>query len=117
MTKKRRAASAEVFLPPTGHKALDAWRAPRRAAAIARILKAVGKSRVNKVRLADDIVQASMDRPSSLDLLEGSSAKSRLTKVRRILQGLAKQDALIELRPLHQRNRQQDQFVISGAAD
>ena len=40
-----------------------------------------------------------MDRPSSLDLLEGSSAKSRLTKVRRILQGLAKQDALIDSDP------------------
>jgi hypothetical protein len=99
MTNKRRAASAAVFLPPTGDKLLDARRAPRRAAAIARILKAVGKSRVNKKRLAADIVGASMEKPSYLDVLEGSSAKSRLKKVRRILQALAKQDALIDADP------------------
>ena len=34
-----------------------------------------------------------------LDLLEGSIAKSRLTKVRRILQGLARQDTLIDSDP------------------
>jgi hypothetical protein len=40
-----------------------------------------------------------MEKPSSLDVLQGSSAESRLKKVRRILQAVAKSDALIDSDP------------------
>ena len=83
-------------MPPTGHEAFDAWVAPQRTAAISRILKAVHKKAVHKtavdeVRLADDIFQADAENP-----YQGSEASVRLKKVKRILKNVEKQAALID---------------------
>jgi hypothetical protein len=95
MTKRRRDARASVFMPPTGEKALDTWLKPRREAAIAKIVQAVGKPCSDEMSLAADIYYASRARPNSLDTLDGSTAKSRLKKIRSILRAVEKQVAAI----------------------
>ena len=86
-------------MPPTGSKTLDDWIAPRRAAAIARIVKAVGQPPRDEMLMAADIFQASCEKPSALVLQEGSQALKVLKKVRRIRKSVEKQAALIEADP------------------
>jgi len=57
MVSKKNAALAP-FLPPIGDKWFDDWVTPQRTAAIARILRAVGKSADDEVQLATDIFEA-----------------------------------------------------------
>jgi hypothetical protein len=91
MTKRRRAASAAVFSPPTGDKELDAWLAPKRTAAIARILKAVGEvPTIDEIRLAADLFEAYIRAVVVLDPLEISRAKSRLKKLQLIIKATKK---------------------------
>jgi len=85
-------------MPPTGSKTLDDWIAPRRAAAIARIVKAVGQPPRDEMLMAADIFQASCEKPSALVLQEGSQAQL-VKKVRRIRKSVEKQAALIEADP------------------
>jgi hypothetical protein len=74
MPKKWRAASSVSFLPATGDKQLDDWIEPQRAAAIARILKAVGRSlTTDEILLADDIHHAYIETPGLLTAAKGSS--------------------------------------------
>jgi hypothetical protein len=86
-----------VFLTLTGK--LEAWLAPQRAAAIARIVKAVGEPADNEIRLAADIHHACCETPHMLAVLEGPQAQRRLRLVRRILKGMEKQAGLIESDP------------------
>jgi hypothetical protein len=95
----RRAATGWVFLPPTSTGELEEWIAPQRAAAIAHIVKCVGKPVDNKIQLASDIYQAHCEIPSFLVLLEGPQAQRRLKLLRRILKGVEKQAGLIESDP------------------
>ena len=60
-----------------GSKTLDDWIAPRRAAAIARIVKALGQTPRDEMLMAADIFQASCEKPSALVLQEGSQAQAR----------------------------------------
>lgn len=91
--------AVRVFLPTTGRADLDEWIAPQRAAAIDRIVQAVGRSPQNPIKLADDIFDACIALPSQLDPLEGRKIASRLKKVRRILSGIKKYAALINSDP------------------
>jgi hypothetical protein len=54
----RSASGAVFFMPPSGFKKLDEWIAPRRAAALARVVGAVGMRPGNEARLAADIFEA-----------------------------------------------------------
>ena len=108
MARKRTAAAA-AFVPPSGDKALDDLFAPLRAAAIARILKAVGKSTENggqlaigtdaEIQLATDIFEAYVATPILLDPHEGSKATERLQRVKSIREAVEKQAALISADP------------------
>jgi hypothetical protein len=90
---------AAVFLLSTGNNELDAWVAPRRGAAIARITKTAGHSPENPDRLASDIFDACSALPAQLDPLQARTASQHLTKVRRILRAVEKQAALIDSDP------------------
>jgi hypothetical protein len=70
-------AGTVALMPPTGSKTLDDWIAPRRAAAIARIVKAVGQPPRDEMLMAADIFQASCEKPSALVLQEGSQRPFR----------------------------------------
>jgi hypothetical protein len=78
---------------------IHAQATPLRTAAIARILKAVGKSTDDEVQLATDIFEAYVATPSKLDLQEGSKAAQRLQKVKGIRKAVEKQVALIGADP------------------
>jgi hypothetical protein len=87
-----------TFTPPTGDKAFDAWIAPKRTAAIGRILEAVRKNRssglelcTGEIDLATGIYQAFIETRSKLDPFESAKASNRLNKVKRILKGVRKQ--------------------------
>jgi hypothetical protein len=92
-------AAVSLFLPPTGTEELDKWTAPRRAAAIARIAKAVGHVPQNQDQLATEIFDACVEMRSQLDPLEGRKASERLRKVQRILKGVRKYEELIDSDP------------------
>jgi hypothetical protein len=108
MARKRTAAAA-AFVPPSGDKALNDLFAPLRAAAIARILKAVGKSTENggqlaigtdaEIQLATDIFEAYVATPIQLDPHEDSKATERLRRVKSIREAVEKQAALISADP------------------
>lgn len=102
MTKKR-AGTASAFTPPTGHRAFDDWVAPQRTAAIARIIKSVGKHPgkhpSDEVRLAADIYQAYIEAPLEIDPDDSSKAKNRLNSVKAILKGVENQCARIAADP------------------
>jgi hypothetical protein len=98
MVRKTPAAVA-AFVPPSGDKALDDWFAQLRTAAIARILKAVGKSTDDEVQLATDIFDAYVMNPIKLDLDEASKAAERLEKVKDIRKAVEKQAARIRADP------------------
>jgi hypothetical protein len=96
MTKRRRAASATVFSPPTGDEELDTWLAPRRTAAINRILKAIREvPTINETRLATDIYDAYIRAIGVLDPLEISKAEGRLEKLQRVIETIKKLDTLV----------------------
>jgi hypothetical protein len=85
-----------MFSPPTGDKESDAWLAPKRAAAINRILKAVGEVPTNnEIRLATDIYEAYIRAIVVLDPLEISRGAGRLEKLRRIVEAIKKLDTLV----------------------
>ncbi len=92
-------AAVSVFLPSTGRKDLDEWIASRRAAAIARIIKAVGKNPHDKDQLAADIFDACVEMRGELDPFEARKALSRHRKVQRIRNGIEKYVALIDSDP------------------
>jgi len=94
MVSKKNAAVA-AFVPPSGDKTFDDWITPQRTAAIARILRAVGKSTDDKVQLATDIFEAYVSTSSQLDLYERSKAAKRLKKVKSIRKAVETQAALI----------------------
>jgi hypothetical protein len=96
MTARRRAACPSVFAPPTGNVEFDAWLRPRREAEIAKIFEAVGRSSKDKIGLATDLYYAAFARRSNLDAMDGSLAKKRLKKIRRILKAIEKQVAAID---------------------
>src|SRR5690242_2511435 len=98
MARKRTAAVA-AFVPPSGDEALDNWFAQLRTAAIARILKAVGKSTDDEVQLATDIFEAYVATRSKLGRREGSRAAQRLQKVTGIRKAVEEQVALIRADP------------------
>jgi hypothetical protein len=83
--------AAWVFLPPSVTGELEKWLAPRRRAAIARIVDAVGIAVDDEIGLAADIHRAYCeppaygDAPISLVLLEAGEAPARLKTVRSIL--------------------------------
>jgi hypothetical protein len=99
------AATGWVFLPPNATGDLEEWVAPRRKAAIDRIVKAVGNAPFGEMQLAADINRASHELPAyskmpiDLVLVEGSDAHKRLRKVRRIRQNAEKVAILIESDP------------------
>jgi hypothetical protein len=99
---RQQGATAWVFLPPAATGELEKWHAPKRAAAIARIVKAVGIPPNNEMRLASDIHRAHLEHPAygkspvDLVLVEGSAALERLKKVRRIRKNVEKQAGLID---------------------
>jgi hypothetical protein len=105
-----------VFLPPTSTGESEEWIAPQRAAAIARIVRAVGKHVDNEIRLAGDIHQAycESETPSMLVLFEGPQAQRRLKLLQRILKGVEKQAGLIESDPYvkHEINKVSSPFEI-----
>jgi hypothetical protein len=88
-----------AFTPPIGESAFDAWIAPQRSAAIARILNAVGKTPNSEIELANGIFQACIETRCKINSNEGSKANVRLKKVKRILRGVRKQIAFIGTDP------------------
>jgi hypothetical protein len=89
---RKRTAAVVAFVPPSGHKVLDDCFARLRTAAIARILKAVGKSTDDEgqlaidtddeIQLATDIFEAYVATPIQLDQHEGSKAAERSAKAK-----------------------------------
>jgi hypothetical protein len=103
-------------MPPTGSKTLDDWIAPRRAAAIARIVKAVGQPPRDEMLMAADIFQASCEKPSALVLQEGSQAQAR-EKGATHSQKRGKASRIDRSRSLHQNDdRDADGDASTGAA-
>lgn len=99
VTKRRRAAYAVVFMPPTGIKKLDDWVRAKRTASISRIVKAVGKVPDSEESLATNIYRAFSEESALRDPLEGSKAKSRLEKIQEIINAAEKLDTLIAADP------------------
>ena len=96
------AATGWVFLPPSVTGELEKWLAPRRTAAIARIVEAVGIAPDDEMRLAADIHQAYCEHPNygeapiGLVVLGASEAQARLKTVRSILAAGEKLGELID---------------------
>jgi hypothetical protein len=97
--RRRSAAGAVWFTPPTGIKSLDDLIARRRTAAIARIVKAVGNIPSDDARLATAIWQAYIETPADLGISERSHAKERLKAVRGVVKAADKLDVLIASDP------------------
>ena len=95
-------ATGWVFLPPSVTGELERWLAPGRAAAIARIVEAVGIAPDDEIRLATDIHQAYCEHPNygeapiGLVVLGASEARVRLKTVRSILAAGEKLRELID---------------------
>ena len=96
---KRKPDIATAFLPPTGNKAFDDRIAPKRAAAIERIIKAVGKEPDDKNQLALDINEADTTY-AILYKLDGAKAAKRLQRVKRARKGIEKYVVLLKDEPL-----------------
>ena len=91
----RSASGAVFFMPPSAFKTLDEWIAPRRAAALARVIGAVGMRPHHEARLAADIFEAYCRMRTDLGVSRSSQAKNQLKKVKRILKLVDKADAMI----------------------
>ena len=103
-------------MPPTGSKTLDDWIAPRRAAAIARIVKAVGQPPRDEMLMAADIF-----RPHAKSLVHLSCKKVlRLKLVKKGAthsQKRGKASRIDRSRSLHQNDdRDADGDAGTGAA-
>ena len=102
MAEEGAATGGWVFLPPSVTGELEKWLAPSRAAAIARIVEAVGIAPDDEIRLATDIHRAYCERPNygeapiGLVLLGASEAQARLKTVRSIPAAGEKLGALID---------------------
>jgi len=82
-------------MPPSGIEKLDQWIAPRRAAALARIVQAVRMRPHNEERLASDIFEAYSRMRTEVGISESSEAKRQIKKVKRVLKLVKKTDAVI----------------------